>query len=265
MSNGSHQILKLNSLLIPLIREANRAILEIYKSSIVSISRLKADCSPVTRADLVAHEILVNGLSRITPNIPIISEEDSSPSISVGSAMKYWLIDPLDGTKQFLQGNGEFTCNIALIDRGTSIYGIIGIPASGLIYYGGSHYKAFLIDKSGHHHRISSASIGHSSRTRVITSLSHFDEKSANFIQRLPKQIQLIKAGSSLKFLRIAEGLADIYPRLSTTHEWDTAAGQAILEGAGGSVRNLDGSKLIYGKPKLINEGFVARSKAFTN
>jgi 3'(2'), 5'-bisphosphate nucleotidase len=241
--------------LISLMWEASDAILEVYHSGKLN-TELKGDQSPVTKADLAAHHVLVNGLLQLTPHIPVVSEEDQSSLQIPESHQCYWLIDPLDGTKEFINRNDEFTCNLALIDSNKTIYGFVGAPVLDLLYHGGNTHGAYRINRAGGKARIKCHP--QSSPTRVIASKSHLNPETTEFIETIETPIELIQAGSSLKFLRIAEGLADIYPRLAPTCEWDTAAAQAILEGAGGSVKKTDGSPVIYGKSEILNPHFIA-------
>ena len=241
--------------LISLMWEASDAILEVYRSGELN-TKTKGDESPVTQADLAAHHVLVNGLSQLTPNIPVVSEEDPSSLQIPESHQRYWLIDPLDGTKEFINRNDEFTCNLALIDSHQTIYGFVSVPVLGLLYHGGDTHGAYRVDRAGGEARIQCQR--QTSPTRVIASKSHLNPETTAYIEAIETPVELIQAGSSLKFLRIAEGLADIYPRLAPTCEWDTAAAQAILEGAGGSVKKTDGSPVTYGKSEILNPHFIA-------
>lgn len=240
-----------------LMWEASDAILAIYESSDLGITT-KDDQSPVTKADLTAHHVLVTGLSALTPDIPIVSEEDVDSLKIPETHSLYWLIDPLDGTKEFIQRNGEFTCNLALIDSNRTIYGWVSVPVLGLLYLGGYGRGAQRLDRDGSSTKIRCAKQAIS--TRIVASKSHLNPETEAFIAAIETPIKLIQAGSSLKFLRIAEGAADLYPRLAPTCEWDTAAAQAILEGAGGSVTQLDGSPVIYGKSDILNPHFIAQA-----
>jgi len=241
--------------LISLMWKASDAILEVYHSGELN-TELKEDESPVTQADLAAHHVLVNGLSQLTPDIPVVSEEDPSSLQIPESYRRYWLIDPLDGTKEFINQNDEFTCNLALIDSHQTIYGFVTVPVLDLLYHGGGTHGAYRINRAGLQARIQCQR--QTAITRVIASKSHLNPETTAFIEAIETPVELIQAGSSLKFLRIAEGLADIYPRLAPTCEWDTAAAQAILEGAGGSVKKTDGSPVTYGKSEILNPHFVA-------
>ena len=243
--------------LTQLMWEASDAILAIYESSDLGITT-KDDQSPVTKADLAAHHVLVTGLSGLTPDIPIVSEEDPESLKIPETHARFWLIDPLDGTKEFIQRNGEFTCNLALIDHHRTVYGFVSVPVLGLLYHGGQGLGAKRLMRDGSVTVIQCAK--QPDLTRVVASKSHLNPETEAFIATIETPIELIQAGSSLKFLRIAEGAADLYPRLAPTCEWDTAAAQAVLEGARGSVTQVDGSPLVYGKSEILNPHFVAQA-----
>jgi 3'(2'), 5'-bisphosphate nucleotidase len=242
-----------------LIIEAGDAILDIYHSNDFQ-TRLKNNDSPVTKADLAAHHILADGLTRLTPNIPIVSEEDDS-SLAIPKVHNlYWLIDPLDGTKEFIQKSNEFTVNVALIENSKTVFGFVGIPALAALYWGGSKFGAYKTQYTAINELPEKIQVMQiKGLTRVFASKSHLNSETKSFIENLSGNVELIKAGSSLKFLRIAEGLADLYPRLAPTCEWDTAAAHAVLEGAGGSVKQTDGTDVTYGKVDILNPHFVAK------
>lgn len=249
---------------INVARAAGRAILDIYReagSKGEEIAR-KSDDSPLTLADLAAHRTIAEALDVLTPGIPVVSEEGDAAASNRGDADIFWLVDPLDGTREFLARNGEFTVNIALVCDGAPVWGIVHVPVSGLDYWGGKGRGAFRSDTSG---QITSLRVSlppaPGQTIRVIASKSHLNEETRNFIGRLVPH-ETLQAGSSLKFCRIAEGAADVYPRLGPTSEWDTAAAQAVLEGAGGHVLTLDGAPLRYGKTDILNPFFVAISAA---
>jgi 3'(2'), 5'-bisphosphate nucleotidase len=244
------------------VKEAGWAILQFY-SEIASRPSLevthKEDQSPLTEADLTSHRIIVSALSKLTPHLPVISEEDGKRDLHHGSPEYYWLIDPLDGTKEFLAGSGEFTVNIALILHGQPIWGVVGAPALDSIYWGGKDEGAFRIEGDrGGAIQIAPWPVS-GGPVRIVASKSHMTPETLAFTQRFTPN-ELVQAGSSLKFCRIAEGSADLYPRLGPTCEWDTAAAQAVLEGAGGHVFDLEGKTLRYGKKEILNPYFVASS-----
>ena len=217
----------------------------------------KGDGSPLTRADLAAHRIIAARLASITPDIPVVSEEDAQSMSHRLPESDFWLIDPLDGTKEFLAQNGEFTVNIALVRDGKSVLGVVAAPVLAQAYWGGDGLGAFReIDGRREPIRVATPP-GANRPVRVLASKSHMNAATIAFIHRLGAH-ELVQAGSSLKFCRLAEGAADIYPRLGPTCEWDTAAAQAIVEAAGGRVTTLEGAPLRYGKPEVLNPHFVA-------
>lgn len=246
--------------LVPeLIRTAHAAaarIMEVYDNGPV-LTQWKADESPVTQADLVSHNSLVNSLSDLKLGWPVVSEEDESSLAQRRPDQCFWLLDPLDGTKEFLGRNGEFTVNIALIKDGRPVLGVVGAPALGRLYWGGQAMGAWRMDARGAAVPIQVARLQVAKPVRVVASRSHMDAATQAFIGRFG-DANVVQAGSSLKFCLLAEGLADIYPRFGPTCEWDTAAAQAVLEGAGGVVVDLGGVPLSYGKPEVLNPFFVA-------
>ena len=249
---GNNQLKKS---LIDLMRKANEAIIRVYEEPKSEVD-IKIDNTPVTKADLAANKILTDGLKKIDPKTPIVSEEDKF-SLNVPKTNKvFWLIDPLDGTKEFIKKNDEFTCNLALIENNISTLGFVSVPVRELIYYGGKQFGSKLINKNKTISEVKYKKL--SGIIRVVASKSHLNEETKKFINDIQGKVELIQAGSSLKFIKIAEGLADIYPRLAHTSEWDTAAAHAILEGAGGRVLQLSGKDIIYGKENILNPYFIA-------
>ena len=243
------------SWLLPVAQQAGDAIMSIYNDGHASI-RHKSDKSPVTEADLAAHRVLVKALDPLLPMCPVVSEEDEASHARRQAEGCFWLIDPLDGTKEFLARNGEFTVNIALIEQGRTVFGMVYAPSVDCMYWGGSNLGAFR--KTGLATQAIRVGPGNvNSACRVVASKSHLNEETQAFIDRM-SPVTLVQAGSSLKFCRVAEGAADIYPRLAPTCEWDTAAAQAVLEGAGGVVFDLNGQALRYGKPEVLNPSFIA-------
>ena len=240
--------------ILPIARQAGGAIMALYLSGARDVQR-KEDGSPVTQADLAAHQVLTKQLLSLPPHCPVVSEEDSGSQIYRQGKGRFWLIDPLDGTKEFIARNGEFTVNIALIEDGRSVLGVVYAPALDAMYWGGSGLGAFR--RVGGVTVAIQQSADNASSCRVVASKSHLNEATQSFIDRLGP-VSLVQAGSSLKFCRVAEGAADIYPRLAPTCEWDTAAAHAVLEGAGGAVVDLHGQPLNYGKPDVLNPSFVA-------
>lgn len=242
---------------VALAEAAGGDIMAIYNGGPTAMMH-KADASPLTAADLAAHERIVTGLQALTPDIPIVSEEGCVPDEGARSAERFWLVDPLDGTKEFVARNGEFTVNIALVERGRPVLGVVTVPAQGVSYWGAKGVGAF--------RRVSAESAAQRIQVavpregglalRVMASKSHLNEATRALIARMGHH-ELVQAGSSLKFCRIAEGAADVYPRLGPTCEWDTAAAQAVVEAAGGHVCTLQGEPLRYGKAEVLNPDFV--------
>ena len=235
--------------------KAGEAILEIYESGDFDVNH-KADDSPLTKADLASHNVIVAGLAALTPEIPILSEESASiPFEERQTWDKYWLVDPLDGTKAFIKKNGEFTVNIALIEQGKSILSVVYVPVSAVNYSAAVGVGVF---KKADGKR-SSIMVKKNSRFKptVVGSRSHMSDEVKDYLSRLG-QHELVSMGSSLKFCLVAEGQADLYPRLGLTSEWDTAAAQCIVEQAGGQVVTMDGKPLIYNtKDSLLNPHFM--------
>ena len=238
-----------------LMWEASRIIMEIYNSKDFG-TEAKNDESPVTKADFAAHNVLVHGLSELTPLIPVVSEEDPD-SVDIGRTVDtYWLIDPLDGTKEFINHNGEFTCNLALIEINKAVLGLVTAPAHDELYVGGPGVDSTRETRLGRPQVIAHTRM--EDVTRVVASKSHLNKETQKFIEAIEGDIDIVQAGSSLKFLKIATGDADLYPRLAPTCEWDTAAAHAILVGAGGKVVQANGEPMIYGKNDILNPHFVA-------
>lgn len=242
---------------------AGEAILHIYDQAGAAGAPplevvFKDDASPLTLADLASHRIIAAALAKLEPELPVVSEEgDQGNRRSTGA---FWLVDPLDGTKEFIARNGEFTVNIALIIDGAPVFGVVYAPALSELYWGGREFGSFLTVGEEEFHL--PTMLQRPPKIRVVASKSHLNTETREFIEKLG-EVELIQAGSSLKFCRVAEGRADVYPRLAPTAEWDTAAAQAVLEGAGGYVHDLAGGNLHYGKPDVLNPSFIAASQAF--
>jgi 3'(2'), 5'-bisphosphate nucleotidase len=238
-------------------RRAAREILEVYASGDFAAG-VKADASPLCAADLRAHQLIVQSLRALTPELPVLSEESALGSFAERSTWaRYWLVDPLDGTREFLARNGQFTVNIALIDAHAPALGVVHVPVTDTGYQGLPGTGAWRQDGGGARHEIRVAPRS-AAPIRVVGSRSHAGESLAPFLQRLGPH-ELIPVGSALKFCMVAEGAADVYPRLGPTCEWDTAAAHAVVSGAGGVVRGLDGTPLGYNtRAEIINPHFVA-------
>jgi 3'(2'), 5'-bisphosphate nucleotidase len=237
-------------------REAGGAIMKVYAGPIGATR--KADHSPLTEADLAAEAIIVPALQHLAPDLAVISEEGAGPGDRLeGAPDRFWLVDPLDGTKEFIARNGDFTVNIALVQHGVAILGIVHLPALDEIYRG--HDGLAEVSRRGGPFTRIRARPQPAGGSVMAISRSHADKELVKVEELGERVATTIVAGSALKFCRVAEGVADIYPRFGPTMEWDTAAGQAVLEAAGGSVTTLDGARLLYGKPGLRNPHFVAR------
>ncbi len=237
-------------------RHAGAEILKIYDSDFTT--NRKADQSPVTAADLAAEAVILPALRRLAPDVLIISEEDSQASgLPTHAPERFWLVDPLDGTKEFVARNGEFTVNIALIEHGRPVLGIVHVPVLGQTYR--SHGDVAESATDGSPFKSIRARATPAEGATLIISRSHAAKETMQVEQLGERVSGTIVAGSSVKFCRIAEGVADLYPRLGPTMEWDTAAGQAVLEAAGGSVRTFEGETLRYGKAGFRNPHFIAR------
>lgn len=244
--------------------EAGAAILAIYRdlvrTGIEHGIRLadKGDDNPLTMADLAANKIIHEKLSKLTPEVRVISEEDSSHDRRSLDAGTFWLVDPLDGTKEFLAGSGDFTVNIALIQDGMAVFGVVAAPALNVTYWGHRQLGAFR-RQGGITTRIHVSVRTEDDRhpLRVAASKSHMNADTARFVESLGNH-ELVHIGSSLKLCKIAEGAMDCYPRLGPTCEWDIAAAQAVVEAAGGYVTTMDGHPLRYGKLDVLNPHFVA-------
>lgn len=233
--------------------DAGRAIMEVYDSGDALVVDNKADDSPLTMADRAAHERIVARLQ--DTGLPVLSEEGRDiPYEERRNWEAFWLVDPLDGTKEFIKRNGEFTVNIALVQEGRPVYGVVYVPATGMMYWGGDSRGAWRRGSDGREKRIHVNSDGEV--YRIVASRSHSNPETELFMKRYP-DAEIISMGSSLKFMAVAEGRAQLYPRFGPTMEWDTAAAQAVVEGAGGSVRTKDGQPLVYNKESLLNPYFV--------
>ena len=223
-------------------------------------ARLKADRSLVTDADEAAEALIVAALNRLTPDIPVIAEEMMAGRVTTGPVGPcFWLVDPLDGTREFLNGNGEFTVNVALIEERRVTLAVVGAPAKDLSY--ASDGKQSWCQQAGKDAVAIRTRRPPASGMTAAMSRSHRDKASEIFLDSLPVCDEIV-GGSSLKFCLVAEGRADVYPRFGRTMEWDTAAGHGILEAAGGAVREPGGGAFLYGKPHFVNSPFVAWGSA---
>jgi 3'(2'), 5'-bisphosphate nucleotidase len=246
---------QLRSAVIDLAREAGRATMTYYDGPTDAAVREKDDRSPVTLADEVAHDILVEGLGRLDPATPVVSEEAEAAAFEHRRAWRrFWLVDPLDGTKEFIKRRAEFTVNVALIDEGEPVFGVVLAPALDLLYWAVKGGGAWREEKGGAAERIYSDAAAPGTPLTVVESLSHPSAELEEYLKTVPVA-RRVKAGSSLKFCWVAEGRADIYPRLGPTMEWDVAAGDCIYRQSGRAGERT--SPLTYNKPDLRNPSFV--------
>lgn len=250
----------LQETLIALSKEAGKAILEIYHDeSAFDRVDFKADDSPLTLADQAAHNVIVAGLEKATPEIPILSEEGKHlPFEERQHWSKLWVVDPLDGTKEFIKRNGEFTVNIALVENGAVVMGFVYVPVQDVTYYAIKGEGAFVKRGDAAAEKIEVAKFDMADEgLRLVCSRSHMSPEVEAYVEKFISP-ELVSMGSSLKLVMVAEGKADIYPRLAPTMEWDTAAAQIVVEEAGGTVINHEtGTAVVYNKPNLLNPHFI--------
>ena len=247
--------------IISIARRAGEAVMKVYEQPIKV--ELKADHSPLTLADTNSNEIIVRELKKLFPDVPILSEETKQVDYSVRKNWDYfWLVDPLDGTKEFIKHNGEFTINVALIYKTKPVASVLFAPALNKMYYCISGEGSFYVDEKGAEKKLlPQQNYLSKQKINVVASRSHLTDDVLKFVDDLKKQgkeVDFISSGSSLKFCLVAEGKADVYPRFRPTMEWDTGAGQAIVECAGGKVLNSETLQpLSYNKENLLNPFFV--------
>jgi 3'(2'), 5'-bisphosphate nucleotidase len=246
--------------LVALAEDAGRAILEIYAAGVDPGVRYKDDDSPLTKADLASHRVISQGLAALTPDIPVLSEESSAAPYEERRRWElFWMVDPLDGTKEFLNRNGEFTVNIALIRDGAPIVGVVGVPEKRRLYFAAEDTGAFAKAEDGEAAPISTRALG-AGPLKVVASRSHAGKETEDFLARLKGRypaLEIVSVGSALKLCQVAEGSAHLYPRFGPTMEWDTAAAQCVVEISGGRVTDLAGQRLAYNKPDLHNPHFI--------
>jgi len=240
---------------VEIAKEAGEAITEIYNSDFDY--QLKKDLSPITAADNLSHNIITERLKMLTPEIPILSEENCDIPYKIRSQWtQYWLVDPLDGTKEFIKKNGEFTVNIALIENNNPIFGVIHLPITNEIYWGSQVSGSFYSNESSDVEPIS-VSENHQNPMRIVASRSHPSDVLNSLLEKIANY-EIINTGSSIKFCLIASGQADCYPRFGPTSEWDTAAGEAIVRFAGGHVVTTNGDSIQYNtKEDYLNPNFI--------
>ena len=257
--NRSEILNELDSV-VRIAESAGQAILQVYETRNLE-TRLKADQTPVTLADQAAHDLILASLSSLPSQLPVISEESESMEYEKRiSWPAFWLVDPLDGTKEFIAGYREFTVNIALIVSGEPILGVVHAPALQQTYYGTQGERAFRKAADGSREAITVRHSSSGQQLRVVASRLHRSPALERFLNQLD-DVEKLTAGSALKFCWIADGRADLYPRFGATMEWDTAAGQCIVEAAGGCVTDLRGAQLHYNKPNLRSPSFMAMAR----
>lgn len=240
--------------ILAIARGAGRLVMDVYATPF-EVAR-KADDSPVTEADRRAEEHIVSRLARLDPGVPIVAEESAADGTAPAAGARFWLVDPLDGTKEFASRNGEFTINIALVEGGEPTLGVVLAPALDQAYGGQRGFGAFA--EAGGQRRPIACRLPPAAGLTVVSSRSHGDAQALERFLGGQRVAHSAFAGSSLKFCLVASGTADLYPRLGRTMEWDTAAGHAVLASAGGRVLQLEGAPLQYGKPQFENPHFVA-------
>lgn len=242
---------------LAIARDAGREIMRIYRSADFQVE-VKADNSPLTAADRAAHQAIAAGLARLTPALPLWSEESATvPWETRRHWREFWLVDPLDGTREFIKRNGEFTVNIALVREQVPVLGVVYAPALERAYAGSTGGGAWRSDGDEPPRPIHVRAVA-GGPVRVAGSRSHRGDSLDGFLRRVGPH-EMVSMGSSLKFCLVAGGEADVYPRLGPTSAWDTAAGQAVLEAAGGGVTDLDGVGLRYNAvPAVLNPHFLA-------
>ena len=248
------QLKALHAALLDIVRDAGRCVMEVYATDF-EVSG-KSDNSPVTLADRKADDLIVARLKTLTPDIFIVSEESTEAGQRPADGAPFWLVDPLDGTKEFINRNGEFTVNIALIENGQPVLGVVLAPALGRLFSGIAGVGAWLEDEGGA--REIRCRVPPAEGLTVVASRSHGDAAALDAYLAGRKVADLRNAGSSLKICLVAAGEADVYPRLGRTMEWDIAAGHAVLVAAGGRIEQVDGTPFTYGKPDFANPHFAA-------
>jgi len=243
---------------VQIAADAGRRILEVYDGDFDAMR--KRDGSPLTEADRASHQLIVARLGELTPHLPVLSEESAAADYAERATWeRFWLVDPLDGTREFVKRNGEFTVNIALVEGERPVLGVVHVPVSGVTYTGCAGGGAWKAEGDAPARPIHAGSYDGGS-ARVVASRSHAGEYLAEFLRRLEARegpYQTVSMGSSLKICLVAEGRADVYPRLGPTSEWDTAAAQCVVEAAGGRLVDVAGRPLVYNKTSLLNPWFL--------
>lgn len=244
--------------IIKIAKDAGQAILEVYHTDFDTA--YKEDQSPLTQADLASHQLILASLQALSPDIPVLSEESKAIAYEERKGWTtFWMVDPLDGTKEFVKRNGEFTVNIALIEHGNPILGVVHSPILETTYSAAHRQGSFKTLKDGEPQKIQ-MSAHKTGSLNVVASRSHAGAETEALLNKLRQDypdLNLVSIGSSLKLCLVAEGNAHLYPRLGPTMEWDTAAAQCVVEQAGGKVLNLEGKSLAYNKENLLNPFFM--------
>lgn len=254
-----------NDLVEPLVQLAIAAGAEILRVRAAGLeAREKADSSPVTEADEAAERVILAGLAKLAPSVPAIAEESVAAGRVPQAGARFWLVDPLDGTKEFIRGRSDFTVNIGLIEAAAPVFGVVYAPAKRRVFYTEAPDRAVAAEVDGAGEISGRRAIAAGRPTekghRIVASKSHRNPETDAFIAKY-RLDSLVSAGSSLKFCLVAAGEADLYPRLGPTMEWDTAAGDAVLRASGGRMTALDGQPFLYGKPGFRNGHFLARGR----
>ncbi len=253
--NNSYSLKLLLPQIVALATEAGAAVMEIYAGENLETS-YKEDNSPLTRADIAAHGLIVERLRELTPGLPILSEESKSEPYTTRQHWgTFWLVDPLDGTKEFIKRNGEFTVNIALIDNSAPVLGAVYAPALGVTYWAAKGMGAFKQNQGATVEPIE-VSDYREGPLKIVASRSHAGEQLTQFLEKVGSY-ECVSMGSSLKLCLVAEGVAHLYPRLGPTMEWDVAAAHCVVSEAGGTLTDLTGYPLVYNKPDLLNPHFM--------
>lgn len=247
--------------LLALVEQAGKAIMDIYSQDFEV--QTKSDDSPLTQADLAAHRILESGLQELAPGIPVFSEEGVAPDYAERQTWgRYWLIDPLDGTKEFVSRNGEFTVNVALIEQHRAVLGFVGVPARNVLFWGDVNSGQAWRRQQGATTSIRTRHYRASEPLVVVASRNHGGERLERYLEAIATRfgpVDRTPVGSSLKLCILAEGKADLYPRLGLTSEWDIAAAHAVLAAAGGDLWAADGAPMRYNaKESVLNPEFIA-------
>ncbi len=254
--------------LLQLATQAGQAIMEIYDQGDVEITQ-KDDNSPLTQADLASNRVIVAGLKSLDPQLPILSEEAKAvPYEERQGWSQFWLVDPLDGTKEFIKRNGEFTVNIALVENGTPVFGVVHAPAIHTTYWGISGVGAFKQTQTDPMPQPLTTRAYPEPILKIVASRSHAGAETGAFLEQLKAaqgDLEVVSIGSSMKLCLVAEGSAHLYPRFGPTMEWDTAAAHCIVVQAGGQVTDLQGQPLHYNKPDLLNPYFMVAGQSVTS